>query len=105
MEVAHAAARTKHSALHRYFVRVKRPVGYLKTIVALARKILRLFWHLLINREFYKESHRSEKVRGDLFEDKNLHRRERSAIALLTRLNYVIIKPRNEIEFKGWQGG
>lgn len=105
MEVAHAAARTKHSALHRYFVRLKRRIGYLKAIVALARKILRLLWHLLINQEFYKESHRSEKVKGDLFEDKNLHRRERSAIALLTRLNYVITKPRNEIEFKGWQGG
>ena len=105
VEVAHAAARTKHSAVHRYFVRLKRRIGYLKAIVALAHKILRLLWHLLINRECYKESHRPEKVKGDLLEDKNLHRRERSAIVLLTRLNYVITKPRNDIEFKRWQGG
>ncbi|MDN7023664.1 IS110 family transposase [Methanoculleus sp. FWC-SCC1] len=105
VEVAHAAARTKHSALHRYFMRLKRRIGYLKAIVALAHKILRLLWHLLMNREFYEESHRPEKVKGDLLEDKNLHRRERSAIALLTRLNYVITKPRNDIEFKGVQGG
>ncbi|NLA32270.1 MAG: hypothetical protein GX880_10730 [Methanomicrobiales archaeon] len=55
MEVAHVAARTKHSALHRYFVRLKRWIGYLKAVVALVRKILCLFWHFLIDQEFYKE--------------------------------------------------
>jgi hypothetical protein len=42
---------------------------------------------------------------GVLLDDKNLHRRERSEIALLTRLNYVITKPQNDIEFKERQGG
>ena len=36
VEVAHAAARTKHSALYRYVVRLKRWIGYLKALVALA---------------------------------------------------------------------
>jgi hypothetical protein len=58
-----------------------------------------------INRKFYEESHRQEKVKGDFFEDKNLPRRECSAITLLARMNYVITKPKNDIEFKGWQGG
>jgi len=68
-----------------------------------------LLWHLSTYREFYEEpgeeSHRPGKVKGDLVDDKNLQRWECSAIALLTRRNNAITKSRNDIEFKGWQGG
>jgi S-adenosylmethionine:diacylglycerol 3-amino-3-carboxypropyl transferase len=100
-----AVDRTKHPALHRYFVRLKRRTGYLKTIVALAHKVLRLLWHSRSTRDSTKKSHRPEKVKDKFFADKNLPRRERGVSALLTQTNYMNTKPKNDIKFKGWQGG
>ena len=78
-------------------MRLNRRIGYVKAIVALAHKILCLIWHLLHNHEFYEESNSSTKHETNFSDPENLQRRERSAINLLTRLNYVITKPTNEL--------
>ena len=55
VQVAHAASRVKNSMLRRFFLRVRGRRGYNVAIVALARKILCILYHLLINQEMYLE--------------------------------------------------
>lgn len=56
VEVAHAIARTKsNSKLKRFFLRIKARRGSKIALVALARNILCILYHLLINRETYQE--------------------------------------------------
>ena len=97
IEVAHSAARTKHSHFHQYFTRMKRKVGYQKAVVALAHTVLRVIWHLLHYREHYVDPISSTTPKKEFPNPENLQRRERSAIQLLTRLNYVVTKPTNEL--------
>lgn len=55
VEIAHSCIRAKNTALRVFFDRIFNRSGYKKAIVALARKILKLVWHLLTNDEFYQE--------------------------------------------------
>jgi len=55
VEIAHSCIRTKNTALRIFFDRIFNRSGYKKAIVALARKILKLVWHLLTNDEHYQE--------------------------------------------------
>ena len=55
VECAHSCARQKGTHLYQFFERVKKRVGYKKAIVALARKILVLIWHLLMNNEVFED--------------------------------------------------
>jgi transposase len=55
VEVAHAIARTNKSKLKRFFRRVQAKKGYNVAAVALARKVLCILFHLLMNREMYQE--------------------------------------------------
>ncbi|MDO9326887.1 MAG: IS110 family transposase, partial [Methanoregula sp.] len=55
VEIAHSCIRTKNTALRVFFDRIFNHSGYKKAIVALARKILKLVWHLLTNDELYQE--------------------------------------------------
>lgn len=55
VQVAHAASRVKSSMFRRFFLRVRGRRGYNVAIVALARKILCILYHLLINQEMYLE--------------------------------------------------
>jgi len=45
----------KNTVLRDFFDRIFSRSGYKKAIVALARKILKLVWHLLTNDEMYQE--------------------------------------------------
>ena len=56
VQVAHAISRTKNSKLKSFFLRIKAKKGSKVAIVALARKVLCIFHHLLVNREMYEES-------------------------------------------------
>ena len=56
VECAQSCARKKGTHLYSFFERVKKKVGYKKAIVALARKLLTLIWHLLMNKEFYNDN-------------------------------------------------
>ena len=53
--VAQAIARTNKSKLKRFFRRVQVKKGYNVAAVALARKVLCILYHLLMNREMYRE--------------------------------------------------
>jgi transposase len=55
VEVATAASKARGSRLRLFFLRVKARRGYKVAIVALARKILGIIWHLLVTGEEYVE--------------------------------------------------
>jgi len=55
VQVAHAIAHTKDSKLKRFFLRIQARKGYNVAIVALARKVLCILHHLLVNQEMYVE--------------------------------------------------
>ena len=56
VQVAHAISRTKNSRLKSFFLRLKAKKGTNIAIVALARKVLCILHHLLVNREMYEEN-------------------------------------------------
>lgn len=53
--VAQAATRKKNSKLKELFNRKKKSIGYAKAIIAPARKIAIIIWHLIINDEMYED--------------------------------------------------
>jgi len=65
VEIAHAAVRTRSSRFHAFFTRKVGQLGFAKTVVAVARKILTIVWHLVVNDEEYEEQggNRKQKVR------------------------------------------
>ena len=56
VQVAHAISRTKNSRLKSFFLRIKAKKGTKVAVVALARKVLCILHHLLVNREMYEET-------------------------------------------------
>lgn len=55
IQVAQAAARKNGSKLKEFFERKKKTIGHSKAIVALARKIVTILWHLITNDEMYED--------------------------------------------------
>ena len=55
VQVAQAAAKKKGSKLRKFFLRVKARKGHNVAVMALARKILCILYHLLMNQEMYQE--------------------------------------------------
>jgi hypothetical protein len=56
----------EHIELKRFFLRVKAKKGSNVAVVALARKVLCILHHLLINKEMYKEDGINKKVKIDV---------------------------------------
>jgi transposase len=54
-QVAHGASKTKNSRLRKVYLRLLRRKGKPKAITALARKILSIIHHLLVNSEMWEE--------------------------------------------------
>jgi len=54
-QIAQAAARKKNSKLKEFFNRKKKSIGHAKAIIALARKIATIIWHLVTNDEMYED--------------------------------------------------
>lgn len=54
-QIAQAAARKKNSKLKEFFNRKKKSIGHSKAIIALARKIATIIWHLITNEEMYED--------------------------------------------------
>ncbi|WP_440945984.1 IS110-like element ISMac14 family transposase [Methanosarcina sp. T3] len=54
-QIAQAAARTKNSRLKEFFNRKKKSIGHSKAIIALARKIATIIWHLITKEEMYED--------------------------------------------------
>jgi len=55
VQVAQAALKKRESKLRRFFLRIKARKGHNVAVVALARKILCILHHLLMNQEMYQE--------------------------------------------------
>jgi len=54
-QIAQAASRKKNSKMKEFFNRKKKSIGHSKSIIALARKITTIIWHLIINDEIYED--------------------------------------------------
>jgi hypothetical protein len=64
VQIANAASKKLGSKLRRFYLRVKARSGHNVAIIALARKILCILHHLLMNREKYVEDDGSKKSRS-----------------------------------------
>lgn len=71
VQVAHAISHAKGGKLKKFFLKIKAKKGYLVAIVALARKVLCLIHHLLVNQEMYDEDSRSSKIDTPISKNKN----------------------------------
>ncbi|MEM3563099.1 MAG: hypothetical protein QXR19_07720 [Candidatus Jordarchaeaceae archaeon] len=63
VQVAHAAKRVKKSQLRAFYLRVKARRGKKTAVVALARKMLSIIHHILVNREPYVEEDFKKRLR------------------------------------------
>ena len=54
-QIAQAAARKKNSRLNEFFNRKMKSIGHAKAVIALARKIVTIIWHLITNDEKYED--------------------------------------------------
>jgi transposase len=64
VEVAHAAVKKRDSLLRAFYLRVRAKKGEKTAIVAVARKMLTVIWHLLVNGEKYVEEGFEKSVRA-----------------------------------------
>lgn len=93
IEAAHSIARGKPNRLKHFFARIRSRKGYKKAIVALARKLLSIIHHLLVNHETYVETPGTMKkipvpvARSEPVMDHD------SMIQILTRAGYIINNP------------
>lgn len=71
VQVAHAISHAKGGKLKKFFLKIKAKKGYLVAIVALARKVLCLIHHLLVNREMYEEDGWAAKKDASISKNKN----------------------------------
>jgi len=55
IEIAQAAVRSKSTRFSTFFTRKVGVIGFAKTIVAVARKIVTILWHCIVNDEEYEE--------------------------------------------------
>jgi transposase len=93
IQSAHAISRTKDSRLKRFFLRVKAKAGTKKAAVALARKVLCILHHLLINREMYQENGKvkSKPVKSDRTSSP-VQMSEQDMIETLVKAGYLVRK-------------
>ncbi len=84
IEAAHGAARSKNTFLGAYYQRLKKRMGAKKAIVALAHRILIIIYHLLKDRQSYRElgpGHADEQA---------LESSKRWALRRLEQLGYTV---------------
>lgn len=60
-QIAQSAARKKNSKLKEFFNRKRKSIGFAKAVIALARKITTIIWHLVTNDEKYEDETGYEK--------------------------------------------
>jgi transposase len=93
VQVAHAISRTRNSKLKRFFLKIQAKTGTKKAAVALARKVLCILHHLLINREMYEENGntKSKPVKFDRTSSP-IQMTEQDMINVLANAGYIIKK-------------
>jgi len=60
-QVAHTSARSKNTRFGSFFQRKVDAIGFEETIIAIARKIVTIIWHLMVNDEEYEEREDNKK--------------------------------------------
>jgi transposase len=103
-ESAQTAARTKNTRFSAYFRKLKNRIGYLKAIIALARKILCILWHLLMNREFYNDAHNTRSKDPQVSKKPVTPRSIERSIEILVKAGYCVQKPDGSMNMKRFQG-
>ncbi len=95
VEVANAVIKVKkRNKLKSFFLRVKARQGFKKAIVALARKILCILHHLLINRELYTEDGETKIKKSKIpKENMSVTMTADEMIKILSDAGYVVSKP------------
>jgi len=94
IEVAHALSRTKaDSKLKRFYFRIKMRHGAKVAVVALARKVVCILHHLIVNREMFedeiaKKSRRERQGRSSSMPELNIA----DAIQILVKAGYMVQK-------------
>jgi transposase len=94
VQVAHAASKKIGSKLRRFYLRVRARRGANVAIVALARKILCILYHLLMNQEMYKEPGAAKRTRPNRLDQSHPFRefKAQEMIDILKRSGYEVRK-------------
>jgi len=94
VQVAHAASKKIGSKLRRFYLRVRARRGANVAIVALARKILCILYHLLMNQEMYKEPGAAKRTRPKRLDQLSPQREftAQEMIDILKRSGYEVRK-------------
>ena len=93
VQVAHAISKSKNSKLKQFFLRILAKKGKKKAIVALARKVLCILHHLLVNREKYQDSEMSKTKKVKLnWTSSSVQMTEQDMINVLVDAGYTIQK-------------
>lgn len=93
VQVAHAISKSKNSKLKRFFLRILAKKGKKKAIVALARKVLCILHHLLVNREKYQDSEMSKTKKVKLnWTSSSVQMTEQDMINVLVDAGYTVQK-------------
>ena len=94
VEVAHAASKKIGSKLRKFYLRVRARRGANVAIVALARKILCIIHHLLMNQEMYEEAGVAKRTRPFKLNPSSSQRRftAQEMINILRRSGYEVKK-------------
>jgi transposase len=93
VQVSHAISKSKNSKLKRFFLRILAKKGKKKAIVALARKVLCILHHLLVNREKYQDSEMSKTKKVKLnWTSSSVQMTEQDMINVLVDAGYTVQK-------------
>jgi transposase len=93
IQIAYAISRTKNSKLKRFFLRIQAKKGSKVAAVALARKVLCILHHLLINQEMYQEDEdKKNSRRKTIVSPSSIEMPIQEMIDCIVRAGYVVTK-------------
>ena len=93
IQVAYAISRTKDSKLRKFFLRIQAKKGSKVAAVALARKVLCILHHLLMNQEMYLEDRDKKNMRQKpLTPHSHIEMSIQEMIDCIVRAGYVVTK-------------
>jgi transposase len=93
IQVAYAISRTKNSKLKRFFLRIQAKKGSKVAAVALARKVLCILYHLLMNQEMYlEEGDKKNMRRKNIVSPSSIEMPIQEMIDCIVRAGYVVTK-------------
>jgi len=102
IEIAHACVRSKNSKIRSFFDRIFARSGYKKAIVAVARKILKLVWHLLSNDELFEnEAPLGHKTPRLLSQKESPSFTLSEAIELIVKAGFHVVNSDNSLNKRG----